>query len=346
VRVLAVVAASCLAACDLGATGLGVLDDTASDAEAIAPDSSLPAPTVDGQVDDGAPEGDSGEGHPGTSPDSSAPSSTHDAAPEDSAPPGSPIDAASPVDASPPVDAPSAVDSSDATPPAPDAGDALSFANGAYVEVGALPIPADFTLEAWVNPASSNGTAGETEIVAEDRTGQSAGQLRLGITAGALFFMMSNSAGVSYGLYNGTGYALQTSQTLAPGVWSHIAVTKSGASFVLYIGAAQVSTFTAMSALTYGGPSTAFRIAGRVAADGTSVANAFTGTIDEVRVWNVARTGAQIAAAMDETINPSDATLVSYWRFDDGSGLTASDEEGRYPGTLVAGPVWVPSTAF
>jgi hypothetical protein len=294
-----------MAACDLGAGGLGVLDDTTPDAGAIAVlDSSLPALPVDGEADGGTPGDDSGGG-----PDASPPS-THDAAAEDSALPGPPIDAA------PPVDAPSGVDSSDAASLAPDAGDALSFANGAYVEVGALPIPADFTLEAWVNPASSNAAAGETEIVAEDRNGQSDGQLRLGLTAGALFFMMSNSTGVSSGLYNGTGYALQASQTLAPGVWSHVAVTKSGASFVLYVGAAQVATFMATSALTYGGPSTAFRIAGRVAADGTSVANAFTGTIDEVRVWNVARTGAQIAAAMDETVDPSDATLVSYWRLD------------------------------
>ena len=158
--------------------------------------------------------------------------------------------------------------------------------------------------------------------------------------------MMSDAAGASFGLFTGTRYALQSSQTLAPGAWSHVAVTKSGASFALYIQAAQVATFTATSSFTYGGPSTAFRIAGRVAADGTSIDSAFTGTIDEVRVWNVARSGSQIAATMNETVDPSDSTLLSYWRFDDGSGLAASDEEGRYPGTLVAGPVWVTLTAF
>ncbi len=44
----------------------------------------------------------------------------------------------------------------------------------------------------------------------------------------------------------------------------------------------------------------------------------FSGQIDEVRVWNVARTQTQIRDNMCHTINPaSEPNLVGYWTFDD-----------------------------
>jgi Concanavalin A-like lectin/glucanases superfamily len=225
VRVLAFAAVSCLAACGLAASGLGSFGDSTSDAGVSGDlDGSLaPPPAIDGA----ARVIDADEGHPGPLPDVAAPTSMGDAATPDAATPGSTVDA-SPAD-----------DAGEDAAPGADAGDALSFANGAYVDVGAMPIPRDFTLEAWVKPATGDGGTAEAEVVAEDRNGQSVGQLRLGITAGALFFMMSDAAAASFGLFTGTGYALQSSQTLAPGAWSHVAVTKSGASFALYIQAAQ-----------------------------------------------------------------------------------------------------------
>ena len=268
--------------------------------------------------------------------------------------PQSPHDGSPPDSTAPPSDAgqDAAHDAADSggTDGAPDAGqdaavsagDALQFASGAYVNMGSIPIPSDFTIEAWVSPAS---TSGETDVVAQDRNGQAAGQFRFGITAGKLFFIMSDSTGNTHGLY-ASGYSLQTTQSLTVGAWSHVAVTKSGASFALFIGATLAASVTASAAFSYGGPLVAFRVAARVGTDGTSADSSFTGAIDEVRLWNVARSASEIAAGMSTTVSPADPTLLSYWRFDDGSGLTASDEKGGYPGTLVGGPVWIVSTAF
>jgi hypothetical protein len=224
-------------------------------------------------------------------------------------------------------------------------GHALEFAGGAYVAVGQVPIPADFTLEAWVMPTHISG---ETSIVAEDRDLQPAGQFRLGLVAsGQLFFVMSDATGNTAGLFTGIGFALQSPAALPLGAWTHVAVTKSKGSFALFVNGAQAAQFNpAGLALTYGGPAVPLRIAARVGFDGTSANEAFTGTIDEVRFWNVARTGADIAANMAHTVSPSDPGLLAYWRFDDGTGTIASDEENLYPGTLVAGPVWVAQTAF
>ena len=56
----------------------------------------------------------------------------------------------------------------------------------------------------------------------------------------------------------------------------------------------------------------------------------FNGKIDEVRIWNVARTESQIQNTMNTILSPeyystSDSGLVGYWRLDEGTGQTAED---------------------
>jgi len=48
----------------------------------------------------------------------------------------------------------------------------------------------------------------------------------------------------------------------------------------------------------------------------------FSGLIDEVRIWNIARTQRQIQATMDTTLTGKEEGLTGYWSFDDG---TAND---------------------
>jgi hypothetical protein len=45
----------------------------------------------------------------------------------------------------------------------------------------------------------------------------------------------------------------------------------------------------------------------------------FGGSVDEARIWNVARTQAQIQAGMYNTVSPSSTGLVAYYNFDQGS---------------------------
>jgi hypothetical protein len=72
--------------------------------------------------------------------------------------------------------------------------------------------------------------------------------------------------------------------------------------------------------------------------------NYFTGSVDEVRVWNVARTAAQIARDMNFRLVGNEAGLVGYYRFDEGSGTTARDAtSGANNGTLTNAPTYVTS---
>ena len=57
--------------------------------------------------------------------------------------------------------------------------------------------------------------------------------------------------------------------------------------------------------------------------------------MDEVRIWSVARTEAEIQANMYATdLSGTEPGLVAYYKCNDGAGSTATDETGSYPGTL------------
>jgi len=72
----------------------------------------------------------------------------------------------------------------------------------------------------------------------------------------------------------------------------------------------------------------------------------FNGTIDEVRLWNIARPQQQIQQAMYGSLTGHEAGLVGYWRFNEGSGPTTADASGHNnTGLLVNRPTWVNSTA-
>ncbi len=73
------------------------------------------------------------------------------------------------------------------------------------------------------------------------------------------------------------------------------------------------------------------------------------GYIDEVRVWNVARTGEDIREFMNKKLTNNDTTgIVGYWRLDETSGSTAYDRsQFNNDGTLenMGDTSWVISTA-
>ena len=230
--------------------------------------------------------------------------------------------------------------------PVVSAGFALSFSDGddTYVQVGNVQVPLDFTIEAWVRPAS---TPGETYILAKDQSGQTANQFRFGITGSDyLFFIMSNATGNDGGLWDGA-YTLISPAKVPMNTWTHVAVVKQSTTFRLFMNGAVVRSVNASADLVHAGAQS-MRMAARVASDG-SASGPFDGIIDDVRLFSTARTEAVIAAERGAPQTPASPwwpSLVAYWRFDEGAGLTTQDERGNYPGTLVNGPVWVESEAF
>ncbi len=60
----------------------------------------------------------------------------------------------------------------------------------------------------------------------------------------------------------------------------------------------------------------------------------FVGTMDELRIWNVVRTSQEINDNKDKELTGSEAGLVAYWNFNDGTGNVLSDAKGQLNGIL------------
>jgi hypothetical protein len=139
--------------------------------------------------------------------------------------------------------------------------------------------------------------------------------------------------------------------TVSTAQWVHFAMTWDGTTVKAFVNgvqkaakaapasSAQKTLMTGMTALTIGGYPPAF----------------FNGRIDEFRVWNVARSAAEITSTMGHTLVGNEPGLTGYWKFDDGAGTAAADSvtssgHTPHPGALMANttanlPSWVASTA-
>ncbi len=69
----------------------------------------------------------------------------------------------------------------------------------------------------------------------------------------------------------------------------------------------------------------------------------FDGGLDDIRLWRVARSVSEIQGAMATELSGLEAGLAAYWRFDEGTGPTASDAvSGGGFATLLNGTLWMP----
>jgi hypothetical protein len=131
--------------------------------------------------------------------------------------------------------------------------------------------------------------------------------------------------------------------------WVHFAMTWDGTTVRAFVNGvekatkastvAQKTLMTGRTPLTIGGYDPAF----------------FNGSIDEFRIWNVARSAAEITRTMHTTLAGNEPGLVGYWKFDETGGTSAADSTSSaghtaHPGVLMATgagnlPVFVVSTA-
>jgi hypothetical protein len=66
----------------------------------------------------------------------------------------------------------------------------------------------------------------------------------------------------------------------------------------------------------------------------------YKGWMDEVRVWNIALTEAQIRNTMCVRLKGNEPGLIGYWNFDEVSGTTINDSSSKnYDGTLQGGAI-------
>lgn len=207
-----------------------------------------------------------------------------------------------------------------------------------YVDLGtagSLKPSAALTEEFWVKPANWN-PANEQELIS---CFESSGY-GMYLSGGNLFFRLWPSGASGY---RGVSYPVSN---LTNNTWYHLAGTFDGRYIQLYVNGVLVGTDDLGSTKTVSYIANNFLIG----ADAGGVGQVpdgmyFNGQIDEVRIWNVARTQAQVQASMNAELNSSDAVqttgLVAYYTFNQGTAsgtntdlATVIDQKGTANGRL------------
>jgi hypothetical protein len=231
------------------------------------------------------------------------------------------------------------------------AGMALSFdGNNDYVTMGSAPSlnAATFTVETWLKrngPGVSTSTGyggidavplvtkGRAEV---DGTNQDMNYF-LGIRASDNVLIVDFEEGAT-AASPGQNHPLAGTTPLAAGVWYHAATTYDGAKLRLFLNGALEAE------LAVGQPPRSDSI--QHAALGSALNSQgvpdgyFNGALDEVRIWNYARTATDLANSKNLEI-VSAAGLIGRWGLNEGTGAKATSSSGSgVIGTLVNGPVW------
>ncbi len=193
--------------------------------------------------------------------------------------------------------------------------------NNQYVAIGgSATMPSGnspYTIEAWIKPNSM----GANSIF---------GWGNFGSAKACNVLRLSDTGLINYWWYND----LEVPTPSLVGAWHHVAATYDGTTRTLYLDGKAIG---ADQPGTHGVPG-----ANNLRIGSANSGEYFNGLIDEVRVWNVARTAAQLNTAKGAHLLRNPAGLVAYYRFSEGSGTATADANGvaANAGTLTGGAGW------
>jgi Concanavalin A-like lectin/glucanases superfamily len=211
-------------------------------------------------------------------------------------------------------------------------GDGLEFKGSEHnvVKVPAsseLNFEEEFTLEAWVRPASSTD---KLAPIVGKTTGGGSGSKSL-----SYYLYAGNSESKPYGEVQhvlGTGKKA-TATTAPPGAtWTHLALTYDGAVERLFVNGVQVAETSTEAPVTTTGEL-------QIGAE-TEHSEWFSGRIDEVRIYNRVLNAGEVASDMEAPIQTPKAGPVAAYSFDEGEGTTVEDVSGHGHTATIEGAKW------
>lgn len=270
---------------------------------------------------------------------------------------GAPEDSSTTTDA-PVTDAPSAdadagaVDASEDAADASDAADAADAAD-APGSIGALKLDG---VDDYVHFATdSDGGPSETAFSEElwFKTTTTLGNMIevYGSGGGADRFIYTQNGKVCFYVYGPATTICSNSGGFNDGNWHHAAATLGATGGQqIYVDGVLEGTLATTTKSTFTGGDLVRIGWGHYGFNSALVF--FNGQLDEVRLWKVERSAAEIAANYNHTIDPATPGLQGYWRLDEsGDAGTAHDETaGAHDGVLTqftfSSSPWVGPGAF
>ena len=171
------------------------------------------------------------------------------------------------------------------------------------------------TLEAWIRP-SSLSLAGSFAAIVQGRTAGG---------GGAYSLHLRNTLPGSWSLsvcQPSCDAATSPENDLFTQRWQHVAGVYDGSNITIYHNGQQI----AVQPFSGNVSDVVELIIGRW---GVASITGFPGVIDDVRVWNVARSRTDILSNMYGGVSASAPGLMGYWRFNEGSGQYANDSSVR-----------------
>ncbi len=184
-------------------------------------------------------------------------------------------------------------------------------------DAASLDLASTGTIEAWIHADSFTANAGIIHKGDASDSSDAAYELKLGASGSEtkIVFAVYDASGTVYSI-TGTTDLVSYKRYHIAGVWD-----SSASTMTLYINGVQEATGTVAAARNSAG---SLRIGARF----TGGADPFDGKIDEVRIWNIARTQTQIRDAMCQRLAGNESGLVAYYRFDLESGTRCPDYTG------------------
>jgi hypothetical protein len=199
----------------------------------------------------------------------------------------------------------------------------------------------DFTMETWVKTTAyptSPGTYGGYIYKLTNSGGFTGYDLGVG-TTGQLRFELGDTAGIVSSTFG-------ASAVVPLNTWTHVAVSVNrSAQATLYINGIKAGTPITVSARTGSVTNPAVVTLSRDAVGGVY----HQGILDEVKLYNYARTQSQIMEDMQGShpavMGARTGSMVGYWDFDEGYGTTANDRSGNNNVGTLTNMATAPSTS-
>ena len=190
--------------------------------------------------------------------------------------------------------------------------------------VGLNTLP--YTIEMWIKPVGNQ------------------------VDYAGLIFNRPGNIGMQYTSWQGTGENIRImspggdqygvfTPPVEPDTWHHVVAVVTSTSKTIYLDGVPTTESSAFTAPDFSSGN--FYLGW----DSDVTGRTFKGLMDEVRVWNVEKSAAELEDNRFNTMKGDEPGLVAYWNFDD-RGTTATDLTGNGADGTISGGSYVLSTLF